>query len=111
MKKHIIDNIFQQWLELKQPLITKQTYRTYLGFYNNHIYPVVGLRDIKTIHFIDYQKLANNLLNSGLKPKTVKNIFTVLTNIYKFAKKNEWYTGEIFPDMIELPKYDNKFWG
>jgi len=110
MKVITIDDIFQQWLELKRPLITKQTYRSYLGFYNNHIFPIFGVRDIKTIHFIDYQKFANSLLDAGRKPKTVKNIFGVLSGVYDFAKKNEWYAGESFPNLVELPKFDNKFY-
>ena len=105
-----IDTIFQQWLELKRPLITKQTYRSYLAAYNNHIFPRFGLRDIQTIHFIDYQKLANDLLDKELKPKTVKNIFSILSTVCDFAKKNECYTGENYANMIELPKFDNKFY-
>lgn len=110
MKNYTIDEIFQQWIELKRPLLTPQTLRTYLGFYNNHIFPKFGVRVINTIHYVDYQKFANSLLDAGKKPKTVKNIFGVLTGIYDFAKRNEWYTGESFPNMIELPKYDNKYY-
>ena len=105
-----IDNIFTQWLELKRPLITKQTYRSYFGAYDNHIFPRIGMREIKTIHYIDYQKFANDLLDAGKKPKTVKNIFSILVSVYEFAKKNEWYVGESFPSLIELPKFDNKFY-
>ena len=110
MINYTIDDIFRQWIELKRPLITKQTYRSYTGFYTNHIFPRIGVRVINTLHFIDYQKLANDMLDDGKKPKTVKNVFGVLSGIYDFAKKNEWYDGIPFPNLVELPKFDNKFY-
>ena len=110
MKNPTINQIFTQWIDLKKPLITKQTYRTYLGFYNNHIAPAFGVRAINTTNYADYQKFANNLLEAGKKPKTVKNILDVLNGLYDLAKKNEWYKGETFPAMVELPKFDNKFY-
>jgi len=108
-----IDQIASQYFEIKKPLQSKQTFRTNLGFYNNHIFPTFGASGIKTVHYVDYQKFANNLLakdGKALQPKTVKNILTVLVGIIDFAKKNEWYTGENYASMVELPKYDNKFY-
>lgn len=105
-----IDEIYNQWIELKAPLITKQTLRSYVAFYSNHIYSLLGERHIDTLHYIDYQKLANNLLSSGMKPKTVKNVFGVLSGIYDFAKINEWYTGEKYPALVQFPRFDNKFY-
>ncbi len=105
-----IDTIYQDYIESKSILLASHTVKSYMSAYEKHILPAFGYREIDTINYIDYQKFANSLLVSGKKPKTVKNILRVISGIYKFAIKNQWYTGDIFPDLVELPKYDNKFY-
>ncbi len=102
-----IKNIFDEYINLKRPLISHQTYITDIGYFNNHIAPKFASRDIDTIHYIDYQKFANELLIS-LKPKTVKNILFILSAIYKYAKKMEYYIGDNIVQYVELPRFDNK---
>ncbi len=104
-----LKDIFEQMMELKAPLISYQTYITNIGFFSNHIDPFFGNRDIGTIQYIDYQKFTNFLLlEKSLKPKTVKNIFVVISSIYKFAKINNWYQGDSPLKYVELPKFDNR---
>jgi integrase len=62
------------------------------------------------LNYVDFQNFANRLTTSGKKPKTVKNILSVLTGIYKLAIKNDWYDGKVYPAMVELPKFDNKYY-
>ncbi len=102
-----IKNIFEEYIDLKRPLISNQTYVTDIGYFNNHIAPKFASRDIDTIHYIDYQKFANDLLIS-LQPKTVKNILLIINAIYKYAKKMEYYIGDNIVKYVELPKFDNK---
>lgn len=104
------DTIYQDYIESKSILLAPHTVKSYISAYEKHILPIFGYREIDTINYIDYQKFANSLLVSGKKPKTVKNILRVISGIYKFAIKNQWYSGEIFSDLVELPKYDNKFY-
>ncbi len=105
-----IDEIYNQYIVVKEPLLTKQTINSYISAYDTHILPIFGRRNINAINFIDYQNFANKLLGSGKKPKTVRNILMLLVGIYKFAIKNDWYSGKIYPQMVELPKYDNRFY-
>jgi integrase len=69
---------------------------------------VIGQEKIEVLQYKDYQKLANNLLDRGLKPKTVKNIFLVLRGMYKFAKKNDWVSSTDPIEYVEFPKFDNR---
>ncbi|RRS30981.1 MAG: hypothetical protein P794_05020 [Epsilonproteobacteria bacterium (ex Lamellibrachia satsuma)] len=105
-----IDTIFKTYIDLKTPVLDSHVIASYLSAYNTHILPRFGQREIDTLSYVDFQKFANALTASGKKPKTVKNILSVLTGIYKLAIKNDWYNGKIYPSMVELPKFDNKFY-
>jgi len=105
-----IETIYQTYIELKKAVLDAHVVKSYESAYSTHIYPSFGHRDIKHLTYVDFQNFANRLTVSGRKPKTVKNILSVLTGIYKFAIKNDWYDGKIYPTMVELPKYDNKYY-
>lgn len=105
-----LDEIYLHYISTKEITLSPKTVGSYKSAYEKHIRPVFGNRDISTIHFIDYQKFADKLIVSGLKPKTVKNILRVISPLYTFASKHGWYHGENYPSMVELPKYDNKFY-
>ncbi|MDD3602346.1 MAG: tyrosine-type recombinase/integrase [Sulfurovum sp.] len=100
--------IFKHYITSKEFVVTPQTLRTNIGFFSNHIDPLFGSREIGTIQYIEYQKFANLLLSRGLAPKTVKNIFLVLSGIYRFAIKNDWIDSSKAVDFVELPKFDNR---
>jgi len=102
------DNIANEYFELKKSIWSKHTYKTNLSNYNNHIAPYLGLKSIDAIHFIEYQRLANTLLERPLKPKTVKNIFVVLSGIVNYAIKMDMYLGKNYLEYVELPEFDNK---
>jgi len=102
------DNIANEYFELKKSIWSKHTYKTNLSNYNNHIAPYLGLKSIDTINFIEYQRLANTLLERPLKPKTVKNIFVVLSGIVNYAIKMDIYIGKNYLQYVELPSFDNK---
>lgn len=103
-----IDQIFNQYIELKKVKWTEHTYVSNLSSYNNHIFPHIGESDIDALNYIDYQKLANKLLDHTLSPKTVKNIFVIISGIIHFAQKTDLYTGTDYVQYVELPDFDNK---
>ncbi len=105
-----LNTIFDAFIELKSPNLAPHVIRSYISAYNTHIKFRFGTREIATLTYVDWQRFANALTTSGLKPKTVKNIISVMTGVYKFAAKNDWYHGKNFPAMVELPKFDNKFY-
>ena len=105
-----INEIYLSYMPTKELTLAPKTVQSYVSAYEKHIKPVFGHRHINAINFIDYQKFADTLHVSGLKPKTVSNILKFISSLYTFAKKNDWYTGTIYPREVELPKYDNKFY-
>jgi len=105
-----IDQIYLQYIPTKELTLAPKTVESYKSAYEKHIKPIFGYRDINTINFIDYQKFADRLIVSGLKPKTVSNHLKFLSSLYTFAIKNDYYTGTIYPREVELPKYDNKYY-
>ena len=105
-----IDFIYNEYITSKAHTVAEHTLRSYISAYDKHLLRPFGSRQIESVKYIDYQKFANNLLLSGKKPKTVKNILAVMIGIYKFAIKNDWYDGKIYPELIELPQLDNKFY-
>jgi len=105
-----LNTIFDSYIELKSPNLAPHVIRSYLSAYNTHIKFRFGTREISTLTYVDWQKFANSLTTSGKKPKTVKNIISVMTGVYKFAIKNDWYDGKNYPAMVELPKFDNKYY-
>lgn len=105
-----INQIYNDYIQTKELTLAKHTVTTYHSAYNKHIAPYFGTRDIGTINYIDYQKFADRLLRSGLQVKTVKNILVLISSIYTYAIKCEYYNGHNYPRLVELPQYDNKYY-
>jgi len=103
-----INTIFEHYKELKQHSITNHTLLSNICSYNKHIRSQFGSRTIGTIGYIEYQKFANNLISDGLKPKTVKNILSILQSLYTLAEKLDVYNGSNVVKFVELPKFDNR---
>lgn len=102
-----LNSLYHEYIELVTPLQSEQTIRTKKGFYRKHIKDKYGDHLIHSLKFKDYQLLINDLLNSGLKPKTVKNIKDFLQVLYKMAVKLGYTEHNPLLD-VELPKFDNK---
>ena len=102
-----LNQLFSEYIELIEPLQSEQTIRTKKGYYNKHMKERFGEKCIKELKYKDFQLFVNDLLRSGLKPKTVKNIKDILQVLYKMAIKLEYITYNPLSD-IELPKFDNK---
>ncbi len=102
-----LNQLFQEYIELIDLLQSEQTIRTKKGYYRKHIKEPYGDKNINDLKYKDFQTLINNLLKSGLKPKTVKNIKDLLQVIYKMAIKLEYTSYNPLLD-VELPKFDNK---
>lgn len=105
-----IDEIYLQYIPTKEITLATKTIQSYKSSYEKHIRPIFGDMHIDSIHYIDYQKFADSLIVSGLKPKTVSNFLKFLSSLYTFAIKCEYYSGTIYPRDIELPNFDNKFY-
>ena len=105
-----LNEIYNTFITTKEVTLSAKTVSSYKSAYDKHIRDTLGTRDIGTLQYIDYQKFADNLLVSGLKPKTVLNILRMLSSIYSYAIKCDWYEGKNYPKLVELPKFDNKYY-
>jgi integrase len=102
-----LNSLFIDYLALISPIQSTQTVKTKTSYYKNHILPNIGQKNVQELSFIDYQKRINELLNSGLKPKTVKHIKDLLQVINKLGCKMGLIEKNPLHD-VELPKFDNR---
>ena len=104
-----LNEVFEKYLIYYEFLLRPSTLKSDIATYNKHIKQGLGLRQINEIGFLDIQSFCNNLIRSGYKIKTVKNILTKLKVVFKFAIKLELITKNPC-DFVELPKFDNKIY-
>jgi len=102
-----LNELFKEYIELIELLQSIHTIDTKKGYYRKHIKDRFGNCDINALKYKDFQLWVNELLKSGLKPKTVKNIKDILQVVYKMAIKLGYTTYNPLLD-VELPKFDNK---
>jgi len=105
-----LNEIYNNFIDTKGLTLTPKTVGSYKSAYDKHIRYAIGHLDISTLRYVDYQKFAEKLLVSGLKPKTVLNILRILSSLYSYAIKCDWYKGKNYPKLVELPKFDNKYY-
>ena len=107
MQTITLNQLFDEYIALVQMLQSEQTIRTKVGYYRKHIKERFGDSDINSLHYREFQLWVNDLLKTGLKPKTVKNIKDIVQVLYKTAVKLGYTASNPLLD-VELPKYDNK---
>lgn len=101
-----LNNLSKDYFLHVEVLHSERTFKTNVGYYNKHIKPTIGLKDIKELNYSDIQLFVNALVNQEYKIKTVKNILTIVKNHFRFAKKLRLIDYDPSLD-IELPKFDN----
>lgn len=104
-----LNEVFDKYLIYYEFLLRPSTLKSDIATYNKHIKQGLGLNCINEIVFLDIQSFCNNLIRSGYKIKTVKNILTKLKVVFKFAIKLELITKNPC-DFVELPRFDNKIY-
>lgn len=108
-----IQEIFTEYIELKEYLAEKKVIFAEITLYNNYIKPVYGKEEISTLNLIDYQNFANKLLSPNAENDTmsrdrIEQIFDILMAIYRYALKANYYHGDNLPQHIELDFTLNK---
>ena len=101
-----LNDLSTQYFQSVEVLHSERTYKTNVGYYTKHIKPILGIRNLESIRYLDIQLWVNNLVKQDYKIKTVKNILTVLKNHFRLAKRLGLIQSNPTLD-IELPKYDN----
>ncbi len=102
----ILDDLFTQYIQVVEVLHSQKTLQTTKGYFKKHIRSSLGKKDVKDINYLDIQLFINNLLKLEYKPKTCKNILSILKVLYKFAMKLNYVSSNPC-DGVELPKFDN----
>ena len=84
-------NLCNEWLVSRQPQLKESTYNKYRNLLNCYVIPEIGTENIL---FLDYKKLENfsrillikgGCEGTGLSPKTVSDIFSLIRNILQYA--------------------------
>ncbi len=76
-----------QWLLLSRNRIKESTYVKYFNTVEKHLKPVLGHFTPYDIDTVRIEEFSNELLLDGLKPKTVKDILTVLRSVLKHCNR------------------------
>lgn len=104
-----ISEVSGEWLSMERLLVKRSSYAKYLNTVRRHIEPSLGkvlLTDLSSaqINTFIYDKLTNGRLDQAgpLSPKTVRDIYTILKSIIKYAE-NE-YNLDIIARNTALPK-------
>lgn len=105
----IISEVCEEWLSMERLIVKRSTYAKYCNTVHKHIEPSLGAISLTSItstqiNTFIYEKLTNGRLDSTgpLSAKTVRDIYTVLKSIIKYAE-NEYNLGGIARNTV-LPK-------
>ena len=86
-----------EWIQANKPQWKESSTVKYINIINNHLLPEFGQRNITDISRTDIQDYISRLLtsggrnNTGLAPKTVNSIISVMKNIYEYAAETKGY--------------------
>lgn len=99
-----LSDFLTRWLkEYATPNLTPKAYERYAGIVNGKLIPALGSVSLDTLKPEHIQRLYSALLNTGLAPRSVKYVHTVLHRALVSAFK--WRLISYNPaDSIELPK-------
>ena len=94
-KRILVSSICEQWLELKKQDIKESTHIKYRNIILKHIKPTIGHLYINSLQAEDMQKYALLLKNKDLSNKSVRDVLSVVSAIFKYAQQIGAYTDNI----------------
>lgn len=97
-----IQELYEDYIGLKQYVSSKHILFTENTLYNNYIKPTFGNKEISTLNLIDYQNFTFNLLSEGLTPLRIRSIVDILISLYRYSIMANYYEGENIPLQINL---------
>ena len=103
------NELFDEYCNVMQHTMTPHTLRTKQSYYKTHFGHKYGHIIITDFKFKDAQLFANELVNKGLQPKTVKNIIDIFKVLYKYAIMNEYCEKNPF-EFVQIPQFDNRIY-
>ncbi|WP_442765726.1 tyrosine-type recombinase/integrase [Sulfurospirillum cavolei] len=106
----LFKNIAEKWLLLHKGKITDNTYVRKAGWLKNHIFPILGTKEIKEIKRIDIINLLQSLQSQDIA-ETADRISNMLNSIWKYAVMLEYVEHNIIADIdkkVILPSRQKK---
>lgn len=83
--------------------LLENTIRGYISIFEHHILPVIGNSDVNNIDYEKLQSYYDSLSNSGIKPKTIRNINQALQSLLNWCFLKHIMTDMENPKIV-LPK-------
>ena len=88
--KKILRDSLQNWLEVfKFPSVERSTYDRAECIAKNQVYPLLGTMIVANISSADVKKLLNNLMNEGYAYTTVKKVYVLLNEYFRYLYQQE----------------------
>ena len=72
------------------------------------IKPVIGTKAMIDISAFDLERIKRNMAKAGRSPRTIHYCLAVIRQVYRFARRNDLYRGDIPTEKVSKPKYDNR---
>ena len=86
-KTVLLSELCNDWLYYKQQDIKESTYIKYRNIIEKHIIPFFSNTNISRIQTADIHKFVIFLKTDGISNKTVKDILSVLSSVFKYSAK------------------------
>jgi len=96
-----MDDMFIEYLNDRGTKLSKWWKKNNTYLYKNHISPAIGHLKADTIKRHMIQKIVDDMLNKGYKPKTAKDVKDTLSAFFKY------YDLPNPAARVDIPKFDN----
>ena len=106
-KRILLCELCEEWLEFKKEDIKESTYIKYRNIIINHINPHIGNAYINRLRSVDMQKYTLSLKIGGLSNKSIRDVLSVVSAIFKYAAKNGFNTNNLYIENL-YPKSEKK---
>ena len=104
-------SVAEEWLDMIKPQLKPSSVAKYRNILDLHLIPLLGSKNITAITRQDIQKLSIDLLttgsvkSTGLSPKTVNCILSVLKSVFKYADREKTRkVGDITDINVKQPQ-------
>jgi integrase len=96
------------WDKYKKIYSYKRSFLTEEGYFNKWIKPIIGIKPMRDVAAIHLERIRRTMTESGLSPRTVQYIMSIIRQIFNFAKRQDCFGGDNPVGKITMPKFDNK---
>lgn len=100
-RRQIVDKItistaVLKYIRMKEAVLSPNTVRGYVGYYNNYFQDAFSQMELLDVTNLDIQLWVSTLVERGLSPKTIKNVFGLLRSTLEMFMPD-------FPVKVTLP--------